>query len=407
MIIITLLISIVSSYQIWQVTDVHFDGNYKEGSDPNTVCRSGEGTARKIGDYSCDTTDYVLKSVPKFINYQSSDKKHNKILIYNGDILPRKLGEYDEMYLKEGLDNATKFLKEFNRFEIIPMLGNHDALPENYQDESKSSLFRYAAKKYSRWLPQSALETFKRGGYYTKEILGTGEEEKTYVVVLNTVLYYTFNKLTENDTDPIEQFKWFKETMDKYTEENKKVIVAAHICPGVSERYNWSEQMYNQYDDKLIDLITQYSNITIGMICGHLHLDTYRIMQSKDKKKTVIGYLSPSLDTYLGINPSIRLYDIKGNIIQSYINYYVDLNKTDVQWKFNYNATQEYNLNDLSPNSMISLAQRMHSNRTLHDIWYEHMRGDSHMYRCDDKCWNNNLCALEHPRNSEKDCYKW
>ena len=81
MIIITLLISIVSSYQIWQVTDVHFDGNYKEGSDPNTVCRSGEGTARKIGDYSCDTTDYVLKSVPKFINYQTSDKKHNKILI--------------------------------------------------------------------------------------------------------------------------------------------------------------------------------------------------------------------------------------------------------------------------------------------------------------------------------------
>ncbi|ELP90379.1 sphingomyelin phosphodiesterase, putative [Entamoeba invadens IP1] len=401
MTLLFLLFSFTLSYEFWQITDIHYDENYKAGSDPSTVCREGTGNARPIGDYSCDTTDKVLAPLPRFVQLMSREK----VLIYGGDILPRKLGEYDMDYLKHGLDQATAFLNKFGNWAIVPMLGNHDAIPENCQSADTTELFTYGAQAYAKWLPDSAKTTFKKGGYYTKQ-LGNLDEE-VYVVVLNTVLYYTFNSYTAQDTDPTGQFEWFEKTMNDYREQNKTVLLAAHICPGVSERYNWSQQMYDQYDDRIIDLIAEYSDITIGMICGHLHLDTYRVMQNKNKDKTVIGYLSPSLDTYLGINPSVRKYQVEGRKIKNWVNYYVDLNQTDVEWKFNYNAAEEYDLEDTSAESMILLAEKMKKDRSVHDTWFEHMRADSHMYQCDDNCWNNNLCAIQKPRNSEIECYKF
>ncbi|KAL7721063.1 Sphingomyelin phosphodiesterase [Entamoeba marina] len=397
------LLSFSTAFQFWQVTDVHYDANYLSGSDPSTVCRSGTGSAGRIGDYSCDTNNFILNSVPKFVQRMSLSK-NNRILLYNGDIFPRKIPDYDLDYLKEGLDNATNFLNKFTNFEIIPMLGNHDALPENYHDETTTDVFEYGAKAYSKWLTESAANTFKKGGYYTQKINNAGDD--VYVVVLNTVLYYTFNDLTANKVDPIDQFDWFNNTMNTYREEGKTVLLAAHVCPGVSERYNWSQQMYDQYDDRLIDLIADYEDITIGLVCGHLHLDTYRIMKN-DEGKVVIGYMSPSLDAYLGINPSVRLYDVEGKTVMNYVNYYVDLSKSYVEWKFNYNAIEEYGLNDLSADSMVELANRMHTDRSLHDIWYHHLRANTDQYSCDDKCYNNNLCAIEHPKNSEISCYEW
>ena len=426
------LITTLSAYQIWQVTDVHYDANYKPNTDLSTYCRSGNGTARPFGDYNCDTTYEVLSSIPPFIKMHSSDKNKNKILLYNGDIIPRHV-EYDTFdYIAEGLDNATIFLNSFEDFEVIPMLGNHDAIPENHLNETTTFVYEYAAKKWRKWLPESAIKTFRKGGYYTKRIRNTGSEnrmindnkndnfnnnnndnknvkdEEAYVIVLNTVLYYTHNPTVADGTDPCDQFVWLEETLENYRRGKKNVLIAAHICPGVSERYNWTDQMYGQYDSRLINLIASYDDVVIGMVCGHLHLDTFRILESDDRKHTVIGYLSPSLDAYLSVNPSLRIYDIKGKVVQNYINYKVDLEGERVEWTKTYNFKEEYGYDDCSTESMKQFASDMHDDRNLHDIWYKHLRADTDDYTCDDKCWNNNLCAIEHPRTSERDqCYKF
>ena len=166
--------------------------------------------------------------------------------------------------------------------------------------------------------------------------------------------------------------------------------------------------MYDQYDSRLINLLASYDDITIGMVCGHLHLDTFRILESDDRKHAIIGYLSPSLDGYLSINPSLRIYDIKGKVVQNYINYKIDLNNTNAEWVQTYNFKDEYGYDDCSTANMKQFANDMHDDRKLHNLWYKHMRADSDVYSCDDLCWNNNLCAIEHPRNSEFDqCYKF
>ena len=177
-ILLFLFISAISAYQIWQVTDVHYDANYKPNTDPAKMCREGTGSAKPLGDYGCDTTIHVMKSIPPFIKSHSTDKNHNKILLYNGDIIPRKVHDYEFDYLAEGLDNATAFLEQFADFEIIPMLGNHDAIPENYLDETSTNVYEYAANKWKKWLPVSAQQTFRKGGYYTKKIRNTANENK-------------------------------------------------------------------------------------------------------------------------------------------------------------------------------------------------------------------------------------
>lgn len=67
-----------------------------------------------------------------------------------------------------------KFNQTFQGVKFFPIVGNHEAHPVNIfsPDNVNSSissqwLYDYLAKAYAPWLPASAIETIRMGGYYT------------------------------------------------------------------------------------------------------------------------------------------------------------------------------------------------------------------------------------------------
>ena len=211
--------------------------------------------------------------------------------------------------------------------------------------------------------------------------------------------------------------------MEGYRRTGQKVIVGMHICPGVAERFNYSDQLYPQYNDRLADAIAEYSDVILGVMCGHLHTDTYRLITKGNKK--VIAFIAPSVDTWLGTSPSVRKYDVGDGTgyMKSYKNYNLLLKpknahqlsmvKKDTSnqynhWKFNYESSAQYGLNELSPKEFTILTERLEQDLQLFNQYHKHFRGDTPGFDCDGICRSNCICAIRYPKQNEfSNCVIW
>ncbi|EDR22291.1 sphingomyelin phosphodiesterase, putative [Entamoeba dispar SAW760] len=420
---ILLFIVFTNAFEMWQLTDIHLDPMYTVGSDPLKLCREGKGNAGKYGDYSCDANMALLNSLVKFIKRNTDI--NGKVMVYNGDIVSRAIPKYNLDYVKQSIVNATALLKKFEGFFIIPMLGNHDVYPANQMAINSQWIFQFAADQFAPFLSQNAIESFRHGGYYTMPFPAhLGIKVPLNAVVLNTVLYYNYNKQTMDSTDPLGQFEWFKTVMDGYRKTGQRAIVSMHICPGVAERFNYSDQLYPQYNDRLVDSLAEYNDVILGVLCGHLHTDTFRILSKGNKK--VMAFIGPSVDTWLGTSPSIRKYDVGNGLgyMKEFKNYHFQLRpkkdklkpKTTIKqpsdgfnkWKFNYGSSSEYGLKELSPKEFEILAARMDKDLQLFNKYHLHFRADTPGFTCKGNCKNNCMCAVRYPRQNEfANCVVW
>lgn len=417
--VLLLVFSLANAFEMWQIADIHMDPLYKKGSDPLKLCRSGKGSAGKYGDYSCDTNQLLVDSLARFI--KKNTKENGKVILFNGDIVSRAIPHYNAANVKEAVRNVTNFLKGFNDYFVIPMLGNHDVYPANQMAVNSQWMFKYAAKQFSPFLTADAVNSFKHGGYYAMPFPAKlGLKTQLNAVVMNTVLYYNYNKQTMDGTDPLGQFEWFDTIMSGYRKTGQKALVAMHICPGVAERFNYSDQLYPQYNDRLVDTLTNYSDVIVGVLCGHLHTDTFRIM--KNGKKKVIGLIAPSVDTWLGTSPAVRKYNVGdgSGYIKGYKNYnfmlkptkdsskFVKSTITYNKWRFSYSSSSEYGLKELSPSEYEILAARMENDPTLFSKYHLHFRADTPGFSCEGNCKNNCMCAVRYPRQNEfSNCVVW
>ncbi|KAL7720483.1 Sphingomyelin phosphodiesterase [Entamoeba marina] len=416
------LIGTCFSFELWQVADIHLDPSYIPHSDPLKLCRGGKGTTSRFGDYSCDANQLLLTSLTKFMN--ENTEPNGKALVFTGDMVSRAIPNYNAAYVKESIVNASNFLKQFQDFFIIPVLGNHDVYPANQMAINSQWLFNYAADVYSQFLTPDAKKSFQHGGYYTMPFPARfGITKPLNAVVLNTVLYYNYNKQTVDGTDPLGQFEWFDSLMKGYRKTGQKALVSMHICPGVAERFNYSDQLYPQYNDRLVDILAEYSDVIIGVLCGHLHTDTYRIISKGNKK--VVAFICPSVDTWLGTSPSVRKYDVGdgSSYMKGYKNYNFLLkqkltpeakfevhtsNQDYNKWKFNYDTASQYGLKELSPYEYEILSQRLENDLQLFNKYHRHFRGDTPGFSCDGKCKSNCICSVRHPRQTEfANCVMW
>ncbi|XP_053390580.1 acid sphingomyelinase-like phosphodiesterase 3a [Mercenaria mercenaria] len=235
------------------------------------------------------------------------------------------------------------------------------------------------------------------------------------IVALNTNFYYTPNKLVSPEGDPAGQFAWLTETLGNAKDQNEKVIVTAHISPGVTDIPLFPDQ-----NDKLVKILRQYADIIVAMHFGHEHTDAFKVLKNTAGVPTAPIFLAPSIAPLrFGPmkNPGVRLvkYDRVTGKHVDISQYYLDLNAANragvADWKLEYTASDAYNIQDLTASSLAALIDRMKDSdstefKTYRKFYYVSPPEDL-IEDCDWKCHAFIFCGFtEFNLDDVKKCEK-
>ncbi|KAL3276752.1 hypothetical protein HHI36_012122 [Cryptolaemus montrouzieri] len=166
-------------------------------------------------------------------------------------------------------------------------------------------LFDAVIDYWSKWLPQSALETIKLGGYYTVLV-----RPEFRIIALNSNVCFTENFwLYYDDVDPYGQLKWLVEVLLKAEKNGEKVHILSHVPPGEAMCHRQWLYNFNNIVRRFADTISAHFN-------GHTHSDEFRIYKNENNPNEVINvaYNGGSFTTFIGQNPDYRVYDINPKI---------------------------------------------------------------------------------------------
>ena len=57
----------------------------------------------------------------------------------------------------------------------------------------------------------------------------------------------------------------------------------------------------------------RYANTIAAQFFGHTHFDHFELYYDPESKKPIsVGYISPSVTTFTGLNPGYRVYTVDG-----------------------------------------------------------------------------------------------
>jgi sphingomyelin phosphodiesterase len=272
---------------------------------------------------------------------------------------------------------------------VFPCLGNHESAPVNSfpppslaegrnasAPSSNQWLLDAVADQWTSWLPSSAIETVRQGGFYTAHVQGS-----LHVIALN-LNYCVYGNwwLLINNTDPAGQLHWLAQTLSSLEASQQQVMLIGHQPPGDSgcnQAFSWA----------LFDIVNRFESTIVAQFYGHTHHDSFRVFfdppsspsssssppstsssLSPSPRATNIAYVSPSLTPYTDMNPGYRVFELANTLPRMMVTeswtYFVDLeqaNQVDPShppvWQLEYTATQAYNLTDLSPASWAALTE--------------------------------------------------
>ncbi|KAK3590104.1 hypothetical protein CHS0354_041150 [Potamilus streckersoni] len=264
------------------------------------------------------------------------------------------------------LKNITFLLKRaFPLKPVFAAYGNHDYWPTDQFPAENNELYNRTLIWWRSWINDAKEEiNFLKGGYYSRLIQAA---PKIRILSLNTNLYYTSNKQTDSQMDPADQFQWMESVLNSSRVLQEKVIVIAHIPPGVHtpDPVVW---MYEKFNNRLNDIFLKYSDVIVAMHFGHDHADGFKVYMDKAGEPVIPVFIAPSVTPWRykpEHNPAIRLvnYDRQTGIHQDINQYYLNLPEANAQkiatWKLEYTAKQHYGVMDLTPSSLLTLMNKM------------------------------------------------
>eukprot|EP00005_Dracoamoeba_jomungandri_P012013 CAMPEP_0174277712 /NCGR_PEP_ID=MMETSP0439-20130205/61080_1 /TAXON_ID=0 /ORGANISM="Stereomyxa ramosa, Strain Chinc5" /LENGTH=594 /DNA_ID=CAMNT_0015370055 /DNA_START=264 /DNA_END=2048 /DNA_ORIENTATION=+ len=400
---------------ILEFTDAHLDSYYTAGLEAECgepiCCRppNPPGTKRKAGkwgDYNCDSPRIVFDSMLDFIN--STFGNTISYAVFTGDIPPHDVWMVTR---NESIDDsnyiANTFKSKLPEIPLYPAVGNHESVPVNEfptrdigGEFNMSWLYDNLADRWAYWLPKDAVEQARYAGYYT--VLAP---DGTRIVSLNTNLgcnsqNWWLKIPTKELSDPDQQLHWFAKVMEQAEKDNEVVYLIYHISPEPGCIENWYENYYK--------IIYRYENNILGVFSGHTHVDEFRIQyanESATKKEEVETFRPMHVKFFPGSvtsdgyrNPGFRIVEIdnKTKAILEYHEYAMNLTEANILgnpvWKLTYNATSEYSLPDMSPQSWHDLAVRMNTNSTLTTTYYHNEYKGAPTIPCNSSCLHEQVC---------------
>ncbi|XP_014603007.1 PREDICTED: acid sphingomyelinase-like phosphodiesterase 3b isoform X2 [Polistes canadensis] len=410
----------------WHITDIHYDPKYGTQGNFGNGCRytrntiegvpgfsvgssrldrkigGGGGGGGQFGDYNCDTPWALIESAA-----QAMETKHDEgieFVLWTGDALTRT-ALTDELRLQY-LQNLTDLLsRTFKSQFVFPALG-HEEIGVSFQQLSLL---------WQQWVPQEAMDTYLRAGYYTIE----QSSEKYLIVFLNTNLWIdlsnnrnaqrTNGMNVDHLQDPFGQWVWFESVLKKARKEDKAVFIVGHTPPGEDDRESGAATLNERHNAKYLQVVRQNADIIRGQFFGHWHSDTFRVIYSDTGNPVSWIMIAPSITPSAPggpNNPGLRLYKFEtgtGQVLD-YKQYYLDLMEANKQgsanWKVEYALLDYYDLKEITAISLHDLADRFTQSSDYAFVRY-YAANTVHLPREVETIWGcggplNGACALHH-----------
>ncbi|XP_031639378.1 acid sphingomyelinase-like phosphodiesterase 3b isoform X2 [Contarinia nasturtii] len=391
----------------WHITDLHLDTTYSTKGDVTKNCwhmdqhhqtNSVNSKPGRFGDYMCDSPWSLLESATQAMKSRQGDNV--EFVLWTGDALTHSMRGSIETRRLEVLRNITDLLsRTFPSQFVFPVLGHDDGLGHGIN-------FRILGELWRHWLPNEALETFNRGGYYTIE----QTKSKLRIIALNTNFMRHDIKYQQTHSSPIrqrpsmsdlndhnyryhhgnhyrsngingysagnfdehggtvsalsgenheaqKQWEWLEAVLDKTSRNKETVYIVGHIPPGSDERQMGAQPnghtTFSEINNlRYLQLVRKYSSVILGQFFGHLHSDSFRIIYNDNGKPVSWIMIAPSVtpkkQSIGSNNPAMRLYkfDTDTGQVLDYTQYYLNLddaNKAgEAMWQAEYNLTTQY-----------------------------------------------------------------
>lgn len=314
------------------------------------------------GDYrDCDvpwrTVEASLKDIRE--NHPDAD-----LVYWTGDIIDHTVWLTSKPRIELDLGHIYKLLGvEFNNTKILPVLGNHEPHPVNQYapahiegEFSMDWFYDTLVKDWSDWLSSDALDSVRKGGYYTESIL-----RGFRVIVLNNNDGYTDNFWLVYEADFLRiQLQWLHDTLLQAEEDKEKVHILLHIPPGKGGHYNIWRREYTR-------IVERFHQTIIAHFCGHTHKNEFNVFYDRTNAKfaTSLTFNGGSLTPYSDVNPNYVVYYVDKTsfeIVDADF-YYFDLDEVNQssappQFTKLYSFKEQWSMPDMSPKSFNALLER-------------------------------------------------
>lgn len=327
-----------------------------------------DGKAGHWGSYSnCDIPIRTFEQL--LINLNDTIKKHHDIayIIWTGDIQPHDVWKQSNETATKTFDAVFELVNEYlPEVKIFPTLGNHEMIPVDSfspsnlwniaEDDSPKWVYREFDKFWHKWLPRTVDSTILKDGNYAA-IVRPGLK----VISLNTNYCHDKNFwLFINSTDPGNQLQWLVHELQISELLQEKVHIIGHIPPGADDCLKVWSKNFNR-------IIRRYKHTVTAQFYGHTHYNEFEIFYDRQIQTNVslatqnqsdyinaplvpkseptkeelmeaaswtqvepisVGFIGPSATTFIGLNPSYRIYTI--NPLQDFMpidfdTYYLNL----------------------------------------------------------------------------------
>ena len=343
-------------YKVLQVSDIHLDMEYEEGTVANCnlplCCRKLRDDdlvpVKQIlaGFYGttgkCDANIETVRAFaakakelePDYIMFTGDNIAHSVWLVTQEEVIKATRMQIEAIQEKFGMDTP-----------IYPAIGNHEKAPVDEFHGDETELLQGLADIFKPYLTDEAYETFRKYGYYSMIV-----KDKLRIVSINCLLCDSMNfNLLYDFKQTKAMFTWLEGVLSE-AEKNGEIV---HIMNHIPMQ---NTQHTIQCSWRLKILMDRYQNIVKGLFSGHSHSE-YLVMVHEYYNETTpihINYVCSGLTTYSEYQPSFRIYlvDKKELYVQDYIQYRMNLiesnEKREPIWFIPYNATELFNVTSLN-----------------------------------------------------------
>ena len=202
----------------------------------------------------------------------------------------------------EGKDYKTR---DPSTPHIIPLAGNHEGLPENYEnyDDPNDFIHKTIFKGFDKIISQDKIDSIVSKAFYTY----TDPKRNVKFVVLDSNINYQFNMhASGSPVNPLRIMNNLADTLFESEKKGERVVFLTHI--------SLADYTAQTVFVKFLRVLLQRFRDTISTsLAAPTHKDQFKFYKDEDDQNFLVEFISPSLTTYSGINPQYRVYTFSGN----------------------------------------------------------------------------------------------
>ncbi len=352
--------------KLLHVSDIHTDLEYKVGApgecNEPICCRdesTGGKSSLKAGKWgSISHCDLPQRTVLKFVDFVNKNFNLD-FSVWTGDNTSHDIWHQSYQRNEKNTKIITQLFKDKFNFTVYPTIGNHESFPVNVYDfftKREIQFNNFFAHTWADWIGEEASLQMKKDAYYSTY----NQKWNLKVISLNTHACNSQNWFLFRDpTDPGGMLKWLRNELYEAELNEKRVYIISHFPP-----HSCLEDFALVYDA----LLDRFSHTIRGNFVGHSHgAHLSAVRDHKTNKVVGVNLLPSSLTTYSQLQPSFRILDIDEQTMRplNFYDYRLNLTKwnnvesEDIQWDLAYDFLKEYNLTDMSMESIEEFIEKL------------------------------------------------